>query len=80
MWKPADRIKYSSAGGEWPSAAQAAQAKLFATLQYQALQLEQRTWVPAMVPWRATEEGEVTPALIEWYERLRARAPRRAGG
>jgi 2,4-dienoyl-CoA reductase-like NADH-dependent reductase (Old Yellow Enzyme family) len=31
---------------------------------------EQRTWVPAMVPWRATEDGFVTEEIIEWYERF----------
>jgi 2,4-dienoyl-CoA reductase-like NADH-dependent reductase (Old Yellow Enzyme family) len=31
---------------------------------------EQRTWVPAMVPWRATEEGLVTPEVLDWYGRL----------
>src|SRR5262249_42028105 len=29
-----------------------------------------RTWVPAMVPWRASEEGFVTPEVLEWYERF----------
>ena len=30
----------------------------------------ERTWVPAMVPWRATEDGHVTPEVLEWYARL----------
>ena len=30
----------------------------------------ERTWVPAMVPWRATEDGLVTPEVLEWYERF----------
>ncbi|HEY1087629.1 MAG TPA: NADH:flavin oxidoreductase, partial [Archangium sp.] len=29
-----------------------------------------RTWVPAMVPWRSNEAGEVTPEVIAWYERF----------
>lgn len=29
-----------------------------------------RTWVPAMVPWRATGEGFVTPDVVAWYERF----------
>jgi len=29
-----------------------------------------RTWVPAMVPWRATEEGFVTPEVLGWYRRF----------
>lgn len=29
-----------------------------------------RTWVPAMVPWRATDEGYVTPEILSWYGRF----------
>lgn len=29
-----------------------------------------RAWVPAMVPWRATEDGHVTPEVLDWYGRL----------
>jgi len=29
-----------------------------------------RTWVPAMVPWRATGDGEVTDAVVAWYRRF----------
>jgi len=32
--------------------------------------LEQRTWIPAMVPWRATEDGFVTSDVIDWYSRF----------
>jgi len=31
---------------------------------------EQRTWVPAMVPWRATGDGVVTPDVMDWYARF----------
>lgn len=34
------------------------------------LRLETRTWVPAMVPWRATSDGDVTPEVIAWYRRF----------
>ena len=34
------------------------------------LELRERTWVPAMVPWRATEDGFVTPEVLEWYGRF----------
>jgi 2,4-dienoyl-CoA reductase-like NADH-dependent reductase (Old Yellow Enzyme family) len=34
------------------------------------MHLETRTWVPAMVPWRATDEGFVTDENLEWYERF----------
>jgi len=39
------------------------------------LRLRERTWVPAMVPWRATESGFVTPELRDWYERFARGAP-----
>ena len=32
--------------------------------------LEQRTWVPAMVPWRASEQGDVTADVLQWYQRF----------
>src|SRR5207244_1910966 len=31
---------------------------------------EQRTWVPAMVPWRATDDGFVTDEVLAWYARF----------
>ena len=37
--------------------------------------LEQRTWVPAMVPWRASEDGRVTGDVIDWYARFAAGRP-----
>lgn len=44
--------------------------KWFSPLRVGRLSLETRTWVPAMVPWRAEPTGEVTPAVIEWYCRF----------
>ncbi|MFT5353541.1 MAG: 2,4-dienoyl-CoA reductase-like NADH-dependent reductase (Old Yellow Enzyme family), partial [Polyangiales bacterium] len=44
--------------------------KWFSPLHVGRLSLETRTWVPAMVPWRAEPTGEVTPAVIEWYRRF----------
>ncbi len=70
MWKPSERIKYKPSPGVWPSAAEAASSVLFQPLSYQALALENRTWVPAMVPWRAEESGEVTDDNVDWYGRF----------
>lgn len=39
------------------------------------MKLESRTWVPAMVPWRATEDGFVTGANLDWYGRFAAGQP-----
>ena len=48
---------------------------LFSPLSHQALQLESRAWVPAMVPWRATESGFVTPDNLDWYTRFARGCP-----
>jgi 2,4-dienoyl-CoA reductase-like NADH-dependent reductase (Old Yellow Enzyme family) len=53
-----------------PSAAEAAASRLFSPIEVGPVSLAQRTWVPAMVPWRATEEGYVTHDVIDWYERF----------
>lgn len=52
------------------SAAEAAASRLFSPVAIGPTTLEQRTWVPAMVPWRATEDGYVTEDVIDWYERF----------
>src|SRR3569833_3207173 len=68
MWRPPERIKHTPNGGLWPTAAEAAHSRLFSPVRVGALELTQRTWVPAMVPWRASEDGFVTPEVLEWYE------------
>lgn len=70
MWKPPQRIKYVPLEESWPSAAQTSRSRLFAPVTVGDLQLEQRTWVPAMVPWRASDDGEVTPDVLDWYGRF----------
>ena len=70
MWKPPERIRHQTKPGTWPSAEGAAKSQLFAPLTVGNLRLEQRTWIPAMVPWRATQDGEVTDAVVDWYERF----------
>ena len=70
MWKPPERIKHKPDPGRWPTAEEAAASLWFSPIQLGRLTLEQRTWVPAMVPWRATEEGFVTDQVLAWYERF----------
>ena len=43
---------------------------LFSPVKLGSLTLEQRTWVPAMVPWRSNEDGFVTDDVLDWYERF----------
>jgi 2,4-dienoyl-CoA reductase-like NADH-dependent reductase (Old Yellow Enzyme family) len=68
MWRPPERIRQEARSGQWPSAAEAAASRLFSAVQVGTVKLAQRTWVPAMVPWRASEEGLVTPDVLDWYE------------
>ncbi len=70
MWKPPERIKHATMPAPWPTAEQAQASRLFAPLRHGGLDLASRTWVPAMVPWRATEDGVVTPDNIDWYRRF----------
>jgi dimethylglycine catabolism A len=70
MWRPPQRIPFEAALGRIPSRQEAAQALLFSPITVGNLGLAQRTWVPAMVPWRATDDGFVTDGVIEWYSRF----------
>ncbi|MEZ4373281.1 MAG: NADH:flavin oxidoreductase [Polyangiaceae bacterium] len=75
MWKPPNARKVQLPIVTWPDGASARQSRWFSPVELGPCQLEQRTWVPAMVPWRATEAGEVTPAVIDWYRRFAAGRP-----
>ena len=70
MWRPPQRIKWPVQPGAWPTAEAAAASRLFSPLQVGPMRLEQRTWIPAMVPWRATEDGFVTQDVLDWYARF----------
>jgi dimethylglycine catabolism A len=70
MWRPPDFVKHLPPAVEWPSRADAARARWFNPLHVGRVALMRRTWVPAMVPWRATSDGVVTDAVVDWYERF----------
>ncbi|WP_428265155.1 NADH:flavin oxidoreductase [Haliangium sp.] len=70
MWQPPERIKHALPETRWPSAAEAAEARLFRPIRIGAIEAEQRTWVPAMVPWRASADGVVTDDVRDWYRRF----------
>ncbi len=60
----------------WPTANEAEGSLLFSPLRLASgLELQTRSWVPAMVPWRATNEGFVTPQVIDWYRRFAVGRP-----
>ncbi len=55
----------------WPDAREARGSLMFSPLTLPSgLTLNERSWVPAMVPWRASDDGHVTPAILDWYERF----------
>lgn len=66
----ANPIRHPIPETRWPTADEAARALLFRPIRVGAVTLESRTWVPAMVPWRATEDGFVTGANLDWYGRF----------
>ena len=70
MWQPSERIKHELPAAAWPTQEQAASARLFQPIAIGPRTARTRTWVPAMVPWRATEDGLVTPDVIDWYRRF----------
>ncbi|MFL6333186.1 MAG: NADH:flavin oxidoreductase [Pyrinomonadaceae bacterium] len=75
MWHPEPVVRHSIPEARWPTAEEAARALLFQPVRVGRVELESRTWVPAMVPWRATEDGFVTRENLEWYGRFAAGRP-----
>jgi 2,4-dienoyl-CoA reductase-like NADH-dependent reductase (Old Yellow Enzyme family) len=75
MWHPENPVRHSILAARWPSEEEAGRSLLFTPIKVGSTTLENRTWVPAMVPWRATEDGFVTPNIIEWYRRFAAGRP-----
>ncbi len=70
MWQPPERIKHELPPAVWPDRQTAAAARLFQSGPLGTRTARTRTWVPAMVPWRATDDGFVTPDVIDWYRRF----------
>jgi dimethylglycine catabolism A len=64
------KIRHRLPAARWPTREEAARARLFQPGRIGPLVAEQRTWVPAMVPWRATDDGFVTDEVLAWYARF----------
>ena len=75
MWHPEPVVRHSIPAARWPTAEEAARALLFQPVRVGRVGLESRTWVPAMVPWRATGDGFVTRENLEWYARFAVGRP-----
>ena len=70
MWKFKHPIRHAIPETRWPVADEAKRSLLFQPVRIGPLELESRTWVPAMVPWRATDDGFVTQDNLDWYRRF----------
>jgi 2,4-dienoyl-CoA reductase-like NADH-dependent reductase (Old Yellow Enzyme family) len=75
MWRPPERIRHQPRPGRWPTADEAAASRLFSPVRVGRHLLPHRTWVPAMVPWRANENGVVSRNVLDWYARFAAGRP-----
>lgn len=70
MWKFKNPVRHSIPETVWPTRTEAANSLLFQPITIGPTQAESRTWVPAMVPWRATNDGFVTQENLDWYRRF----------
>jgi 2,4-dienoyl-CoA reductase-like NADH-dependent reductase (Old Yellow Enzyme family) len=75
MWHPENPVRHAIPETRWPTAEEADRSLLFSPVNVGLVTLETRTWVPAMVPWRSTEDGFATPNIIEWYGRFASGRP-----
>lgn len=75
MWRPESPLRHALPDARVPSRDEAERSRLFSPLDSGRLSLAERTWVPAMVPWRATADGFVTDDVVDWYERFARGTP-----
>ncbi|MBM4015865.1 MAG: NADH:flavin oxidoreductase [Planctomycetes bacterium] len=75
MWHPTPARRHPLPTAHWPTAEAAAAGRWFRPIRIAGTTVLQRTWVPAMVPWRATEDGLVTDDVVAWYRRFAAGRP-----
>ncbi len=64
------KIRHELPAADWPTQERAAASRLFSPFGLGPVTATSRTWVPAMVPWRATDEGFATDDVIDWYGRF----------
>src|SRR5439155_8560024 len=71
MWHPPESVRHPLPAARWPTADEARKSRWFSPVRLgRTVVARTRTWVPAMVPWRATEDGFVTPQVLDWYRRF----------
>jgi 2,4-dienoyl-CoA reductase-like NADH-dependent reductase (Old Yellow Enzyme family) len=65
------RVRHPLPPARWPTREEATGSRWFSPIRIgRSLTAAERTWVPAMVPWRATDDGLVTPEVLDWYARF----------
>ncbi len=69
------RIRHELSRFRVPSAAEAAASRWFSPILLGPVRARTRTWIPAMVPWRASADGFVTDRVVDWYARFAAGRP-----
>lgn len=70
MWKFPNPIRHQIPPARWPTSLEATDSLLYSPVSIGSLNSLSRTWVPAMVPWRATDDGFVTQNNLDWYRRF----------
>jgi 2,4-dienoyl-CoA reductase-like NADH-dependent reductase (Old Yellow Enzyme family) len=70
MWQPPERIKHAPPVAAWPTREQVGASLMYQPIEIGPRTATTRTWIPAMVPWRATEDGFVTRDVVDWYRRF----------
>ena len=71
MASESPRIRHPLLPARWPTREEAARSRWFSPVRLGAhVTAATRTWVPAMVPWRATDDGYVTEDVLDWYRRF----------
>jgi 2,4-dienoyl-CoA reductase-like NADH-dependent reductase (Old Yellow Enzyme family) len=68
MWRPSPVHKHRLPLSGELTREQAARLRWFQPIRVGSLELGTRTWVPAMVPWRATDDGIVSERVLAWYQ------------
>ena len=63
-------IKHPLPDVHWPTEEAAKRGLWFQPITLNHARANTRTWIPAMVPWRATETGLVTENVLDWYGRF----------
>src|SRR5690242_15368883 len=65
------RVRHALLPVCWPTREEAARSRWLSPRRLGvSVVARERTWVPAMVPWRATDDGVVTPEVLDWYGRF----------